>query len=618
MPADVQHAEPRLRNERKIDLRECFHASKHRFAKAGDGLVAPACHVQYGPESAERGEYIHLRLSGIYLLEEVITVAKFAAKEPVVSRLARRPDAVVNYEGGLAFAHDPKHTLATMATCCLVNERAFYEDTTSAIDDLVRSVGRDDPEWLVKLAIYIRNELHLRSMPTRIAAIAATIPQCREHLVKGSGRILARPDDVLEFAAMLKDNRYGLSQRLPSVAKRVIAERLNSLDEFRAMKYRRGKGFGLKHLLKLSHPVPGDRRQKLIFSYLLDSSKWKEMTVEEMALIPKITAYETLKRLPAKHYQKARQLVRDNELPWEMVVPMLGSDRETWKTVAPVMPIMALVRNLRNLVKSGALRSRSVRDAVMDRLTDREVILNSRQLPFRWMSARNALRDLLSDPSCWPDASVAGRTDEALNQALEISSSCLPKWPGRTAIACDLSGSMSFEPVSRYSSVFPVDIACILAAVSHRLCDDSIIYAFGSEIAQLLLHPEYGTLKNAELIKKVDVGHATYGYKVIADLVDNRNVVDRIVVLTDMELYGESWYPKDSQDIRSWFDKYRRNVNKNVELYFVNLAAYGHFVTPQQEPGVTYISGWSEGILKYVAQTSSDFNMVDEVGRVTL
>jgi len=298
----------------------------------------------------------------------VIPVAKFATKEPLVCRLARRPDVTLNHEGGLAFVHDAKHTLASTAACCLVNERAFYEDSTSKIDELVRCVGKRDPEWLIKLAIYIRNELHLRSMPTRIAAIAATIPECRKYLARGASRILTRPDDLLEFAAMLKDNRYGLSETLPSVAKKIIAEGLNELDEIRAIKYRRGASFGMKHLLKMSHPVPCDRRQSLLFSYLLDPSIWDKLPEDQKELLPKIAAYETLKRLPKKHYQKARQILRDHAIPWELVMPLLGSDRETWKTIAPVMPILALTRNLRNLIRSGALRSPAVRSAVIEKL----------------------------------------------------------------------------------------------------------------------------------------------------------------------------------------------------------------------------------------------------------
>jgi len=545
-------------------------------------------------------------------------VAKFATKEPLVCRLARRPDVTLNHEGGLAFVHDAKHTLASTAACCLVNERAFYEDSTSKIDELVRVVGTQDPEWLIKLAIYTRNELHLRSMPTRIAAIAATMPECRKYLARGASRILTRPDDLLEFAAMLKDNRYGLSERLPSVAKKIIAERLNELDEIRAIKYRRGTSFGIKHLIKMCHPVPFDRRQSLLFSYLIDPSAWKKLSEDERRLLPKISAYETLKRLQKNHYQRARHIVREHNLPWELVVPLLGSDRETWKTIAPVMPIMALVRNLRNLVKSGALRSAAVRSAVIEKLSNPDAIRNSKMLPFRWLSARNTLKELMKEPDYWPDARTAIKLDEALNRAIEVSADLLPRWPGRTAIACDLSGSMTEQPISRYSSIYPIDIACILGAVAHRLCEDSVVYAFGSEIARVSLDPGHGILANAERIKKTEVGELTYGYKVIADMVKRREVVNRIVFLTDMELYSESPVPEDSQDIRAWLVRYRREINPNVELYFVNLAAYGHFVTPQREPKVTYISGWSEGTLKYVAVTSGGFDLVDEIGAIEL
>ena len=51
-----------------------------------------------------------------------------------------RPDAALNYEGGLAYRHGAKQTLAKMAACCLMTERSFYEDTTGRILELVEEV----------------------------------------------------------------------------------------------------------------------------------------------------------------------------------------------------------------------------------------------------------------------------------------------------------------------------------------------------------------------------------------------------------------------------------------------------------------------------------------------
>lgn len=545
-------------------------------------------------------------------------MAKFATTEPLVSRLARRPDASLNYEDALAFVHDAKHTLAHTAACCLVDEQAFYEDTTSKIDELVQLVAREDPAWLIKLAIYIRTELHLRSMPIRIAAIAATIPECREFLLMSASRILIRPDDVLEFASLLKDNRYGLSDHLPSVAKKIIAERLNSLDEIRAIKYRRGSGFGLKHLLKLSHPAPSDRRQDVIFSYLLEPARWEQLPEEDKALVPRISAYEALKRLPKKHHQTARRLVRENDLPWELVVPLLGSDARIWATVAPVMPIMALTRNLRNLIISGAMKSPAVRSAVINRLTDPDVIRGSMMLPFRWLSARNALSAFFTERGIPTDTGFALKLDEALNRAIELSTDCLPRWPGKTVIACDLSGSMHGCPISEYSTMFPIDIACILSSIAHRLCDDHVLYAFAEKITRFSTTPGEGLLESTARLRDIDVGHCTYGYKVVEDLVKNRDFVDRMVFLTDMELYSESPSLHDGNDLRSLFARYQRSVNKKVDLFVVNLAAYGHFITPQGDGNVTYISGWSEGILRYISTFGSGFDLVSHIGSLSL
>jgi len=62
--------------------------------------------------------------------------------------------------------------------------------------------------------------------------------------------------------------------------------------------------------------------------------------------------------------------------------------------------------------------------------------------------------------------------------------------------------------------------------------------------------------------------------------------------------------------------RYRRNTNPAVRTYIINLQPYQHFITPQDEACVTYISGWSEGVLRYVALDT--FDLVEEIERISL
>lgn len=166
--------------------------------------------------------------------------------------------------------------------------------------------------------------------------------------------------------------------------------------------------------------------------------------------------------------------------------------------------------------------------------------------------------------------------------------------------------------------MFPVDIACILASIAHSLCDDHIIYAFAENVTRFSTTPGEGLLESAARLRGINVGQCTYGYRVVEDLVKNGEFVDRIVFLTDMELYSESTSLNDVNDLRTLFARYQWSVNKKVDLFVVNLAAYGHFITPQGDGNVTYISGWSEGILRYISTFGSGFDLVAEIDGILL
>ncbi|WP_212648261.1 TROVE domain-containing protein [Deinococcus hopiensis] len=83
--------------------------------------------------------------------------------------------------------------------------------------------------------------------------------------------------------------------------------------------------------------------------------------------------------------------VREGErmVSWEQVISREGSTPLTWAKVAPTMGYMALLRNLRTLVTLKV--GEDVLQRVARRLADPEEVAASRQLPFRFYSAYNAL-----------------------------------------------------------------------------------------------------------------------------------------------------------------------------------------------------------------------------------
>ena len=536
-------------------------------------------------------------------------MAKFATKLGVTERLMNNPLATFNYEGGLAFNHDPRRTLVKMAACCLVNERSFYEDTTGRVFDLVREVGETDPKWLVQLAVFLREELRMRSVVHYIAAVCMTLPAARTSITRAFSRIAPRADDSLEIAALLKDDRFGLAASLPHVARRLLAARLNRLSEYEVIKYRRRSGFGLKHLLGMVHPQPVSKRQGLLFRYALaGKSMFDRPPFPDLDLIPQIHGYEEFKITRRSRTRKICSLIEEGRLPWELAIPAAGSKRAVWAACAKSMPIMALIRNLRNLHKSKALKDPEVRKIILDKLKDPETVRNSKQLPFRWLSAYRAIAE--DDPEI----------GEALMGALELSLVNLPRFSGTTFVSCDNSGSMYWQPLSARSTLVPADIANLLGAMIFHLSDIGLVSVFAEEFAWVPLSKEDGTMVNWEKLRATDVGGATYAFKVIQHLLKERVFVDRIIIPTDMIIYSKYDSTRDAESFVTLLRYYRRQINPRVKTYIINLQPYEYFIAPEDEEGVTTISGWSESILKYIEHDSAadGSDMVDIVGRVRL
>jgi 60 kDa SS-A/Ro ribonucleoprotein len=294
-----------------------------------------------------------------------------------------------------------------MAACCLVDERSFYGDTTGKVRQLIQWMARADPEWTLKLAVFLREELHLRSISQLILACAATVPETRPFIGRAFARVAVRPDDILEIAALLKDERHLLAKSLPASIRRAIGAGLNQLGETSFLKYRRARAFGLKHLLRLCHPRPATDRQSFLFRYVQDRRAWLALPEEAQKACPAIAAWEAISRDGSRDPGLLAQAASAG-LPWEILVPHFGATRRVWCQLVPHLPIMALLRNLSNLHRSGALSKQSVRTHVRSKLTDRALLRKSRLLPFRFLSAYKAMIQRDPQVARWIEVGLEG------------------------------------------------------------------------------------------------------------------------------------------------------------------------------------------------------------------
>ena len=269
-----------------------------------------------------------------------------------------------NHEGALAWRMTPEWELYTTVVTTMGVEDKFYEggeERVRRIADLVRKV---EPEFVAQLAVYTREEMHLRSVPLLLLVELANCHQGDSLVSRAVGRTIQRADEITELLMCYlwrtgKSDLSGLSCQL----RKGLAEAFNKFDEYQFAKYnRKNRKVTLRDALALVHPKPKDDRQADIFR------KIKSDTLETP-----VTWETELSAVGQRHFDSKEEKEE--------------AKREVWRKLVQSRRIgyMATLRNLRNMLGLGM--DDETMQMVCDYIADPEAVRKSKQLPFRFLSA---------------------------------------------------------------------------------------------------------------------------------------------------------------------------------------------------------------------------------------
>lgn len=480
-------------------------------------------------------------------------MSKFAQNKVGINR-------TTTYEGAPAtFVPDAKEDLVRRVFTTFVNEPKFYgnvQNQTQELINLLQKVIEKDPYFVAKLAIYVRNELYMRSITHMIVGELAHSNAGKPYVKEVLYAIAKRPDDLVEVLAYYLAT-YG--KPIPNSLKKGLAKAFAKFNEYQLQKYNRKKEVELKDILCLTHPKPLNFKQ---------ADMWKRL-LEDSLEIP---------------------------YTWETELSAKGNTKEVWEALieSDKVGYMALLRNLRNILAADPDNITKV----INRIQDPEAVKLSKQLPFRFYSAyRELSRDeklgfsyrFFDTAKKHPVSFNTSLVLESLEKALEYSLVNLETIPGRTVLVNDDSGSMTFSTISKHSSIRPAEIAGLMMAISHRLCERAITSSFSSTYRIVSLNPSNGILANTKKVTENCQGGATYMERIFQYLSAQNIVADRIIIFSDNEAHG---HPH-----RAWLN-YKNNVAPHAWLHLIDLAGYGHQVF--YGDNVSYTPGWSEKILKFI------------------
>jgi hypothetical protein len=496
-----------------------------------------------------------------------------APTSPVTSSTAT-PDTLTA-QGGPGFTRDPRSELFLLAVANMVGEDTFYEaagDRDSRFRDLIHEVTAADPAWVAAFVPFLRNTMNMRSASVVVAAEYALT--MREPVARGEAATFAtrhpdapsvrsvvasalqRADEPAEFIGYWKI-RTG-RRTLPGGVQRGVADAVARLyTERSALKYDGGsRGIRMGDVVEMTHPAPREPWQGVLFAWLLGKRHRGTDSTASTDGLPTIKANESAHRLAAEDRADIRRWFLEDPsrlalagMTWEALSGYGPMDKEAWEAVIPSMGYMALLRNLRNFDQAGV--SDEVAGQVAAKLADPGEVARSRQFPFRFLSAYQAVPSL--------------RWSWALEQALNHSLANVPVLKGRTLILVDRSGSMFMDRVSAKSDLTRADAAAVFGTAVAVRAENADLIQFGSEYMDGVAHERVNFTAGESVLRIVgrfrDMGGTDTHRAVRENL---RPDHDRVIIVTDEQV----GYFGDTGGVGRW-------IPADVPLYTWNLAGYG-------------------------------------------
>jgi 60 kDa SS-A/Ro ribonucleoprotein len=496
--------------------------------------------------------------------------------------LTRKAKVVNNYEGAKACSLTPETELyAAVATAGLSD--SFYEKNDARLARIRELIGKNDPEFVAKLAVYTRNELYMRSIPMVLAVELAKIHSGDDLIRKTVTGVVKRADEITELLAyyQLANERTGTKKlnRLSKQIQKGLNDAFNRFDEYQFAKYNRATEVKLRDALFLVHPKAKNEEQQAIFN---------KIVLDELA-----TPYTWETELSA-----LGQAAYTDQQAKEQAV------KTTWEELIDSGKIgyMALLRNLRNILEANVSGEHVAK--VCAYLSDERAVAHAKQLPFRFLAAYRELKDGQSDYTTMILNALEDATVASVKNLKGFDAST------RVLIACDVSGSMQ-KAISRNSKILAFDIGLMLGMLMQAKCKRVVTGMFG-DTWKIINMPNRGVLSNVnEYYKREgEVGYATNGHKVIDDLLHRRVIMDKVMLFTDCQLWGNGSLQA------SW--KAYRQIAPQAKLYVFDLMGYGQAPLSLQQNDVYLIAGWSDKVLDVLESIENGVRAVEKIRHIEL
>lgn len=468
---------------------------------------------------------------------------------------------VINEAGGQSYKQSPELELVSILLTSFATDQ-FYKKADQTFDTLKNILSQVDAEFAAKAAVYARTKFGMRSITHVLASELARHVGGKEWAKEFYRQIVYRPDDMMEIVAYHKAK----NGKITNAIRAGFALAFDKFDKYTLAKYRgESKGERLIDIVNTVHPVPTEKNAEAIAALVKGELK----------------AFDTWESELSNAGQKAENEEELAELKKEVWVDLITTKK---------LGYFALLRNLRNIMTQAP----DILDTALEQLVDERAIKKSLVLPFRFVTAFDQFKNV--------SESAARKIMVALNKAVDLSLSNVPKFEGETLVVLDVSDSMNRKKV--VGDRTPAQIGALFAAILVKAnnCD---FMTFDADARYVNLNPADSTITLANMIR-CDGGSTNFH----AIFARASKRYDRIIILSDMQGWVEFKVPTGT------YAGYKILHGANPKIYSFDLAGHGTMQFPEQN--VFCLAGFSDKIFTIMGVMEQDKKaLITEIKKIS-
>lgn len=527
---------------------------------------------------------------------------------------ARKSETVKNFMDGESYRINPLDTLKMITASSIFGEPSYYRNgglgenvrdaqyrrcdllegyllfaddwdgrtTTEIMEQAIDDALTADFEGTLRWAVTLRQDFFMRLNPQVIMVRAAMHPERKTFTENNPGLFprlqrlaMSRGDDALsQLAYFLYRNRG--KRNMPSLLKRSLAEKLESLDPYQAAKYKNAE-IGLRDAVRITH-----------------------------AHSPVIDEFMTTGTLILPAQKKTWENLRSQGMRWKDIFRQIS------------MGHMALLRNLRGVFSE--TEDAAFCREYLERL--KAGVAGGRQFPFRYYSAYTAVEK----SNCFHKPLIL----DALEECMDLSMENLPKFRGKTMCLSDNSGSAWGAIPSEYGTVQVAVIDNLSSVIASAASDEGYVGKFGDRLKVFPVSRRGQILRQCQAISQTMnayVGGATEGgiWEFFSRAIEQKEHWDQIFIYSDQQAGHGGLYGTNAQQIvyreqgfgcRGFgrrgdgtyinvFDlilAYRRKVNPDVNVFSIQTAGYNNVCIPEYAYRTCILYGWTGKELNFARE----------------